>query len=276
MTKIVLLCLFYSTIFPGGLLFGSLALVLTYFTDKFLLLRTWAPIPELGNNVARLSRRLVFPFCLIVLLLMSELYWSAYPFDNVCETNQTVGGSQIASSLVGVHNLVVVATLQPIDQVVIVDKADPLYRYCDQNYLEHLSGLLAFFEMETEDWMSGDQQYLTYMAGLMCVTFATILILVQCKYDILPLIGQAIWGGYHTVERDSKSKFSDKQDIRAYVPQETHPLLSFPLLACDGRGIEPARIGMRGTQYQSVQDDVMYLTDTKSLNSPVLSMVQRW
>jgi hypothetical protein len=283
MTKIVVLCFFYSTIFPSGLLFGSVALVITYFTDKFLLLRTWAPIPELGNNTARLSRRVVFPFCMIVLLLMSELYWSAYPFDDVCDKGETVGESPTAvAALVGrPHTLTSLATRQPVAGQVVVDETDRLYKYCDQNYLVHLSGLLAFFEMETGDWMSDDQQYLTYMFGLVCFAFATILIVVEFKYDGLPLIRRALWGTFETEERDSKCKFNEKRHIRVYVPHATHSLFSFPLLACNNiEGIEPSRIGWtdatRGYDYYSLQKDVEYLTENKTLDHPVLSIVQMW
>lgn len=86
MTKITFLCFFYSVIFPPGFLYGSIAIAATYYTDKFLLLRSWGRLPELGNDVAKLSRRVFFPVCLVFLAICSELYWSAYPFDNTCGT----------------------------------------------------------------------------------------------------------------------------------------------------------------------------------------------
>ena len=41
-------------------------------------------MPELGNDVAQLSRRVFFPLAVLALAIMSDFYWSAYPFDNVC------------------------------------------------------------------------------------------------------------------------------------------------------------------------------------------------
>lgn len=279
MTKIVFLCFFYSTIFPSGLLFGSVSLVITYCTDKFLLLRTWAPIPELGNNVPRLSRRIIFPLCLVVLLLMSELYWSAYPFDNVCENDETVGESNVTASAIGKHSLVSMAG-ESSTRDVFVSQSDTMYRHCDQNYLEHLSGLLAFFEMETDDWMSDDQQYLTYIFGLVCLTFAMILIVLECKYDAFPMIYRTIFGRFYTEERDSGSKFSDQPNIRVYVPQAPHPLLSYPLIACNIDDLETNRLGwvdrLRPYQYYSLQHDVAYLMEGKPLDRPVLGVVKRW
>jgi hypothetical protein len=209
---------------------------------------------------------------------MSELYWSAYPFDDVCENKETVGASQM-TSVVGVYDLVSFATRQPVGQVV-VDETDRLYHYCDQNYLEHLSGLLAFFNMETGDWMSDDQQYLTYLFGLVCVAVCAILIILECRYDFFPEIVHVLFGKFYTEERDSGENFSDNQDIRIYVPQATHPLLSFPLLACNVEGIEPSRIGwtdtVKGHTYYSLQNDVEYLTDNKALDCTILSVVQKW
>ena len=86
MIKVVFLCFFYSVIFPSGFLFGALAYGATYVTDKFLLLRSWGQLPELGNDVAKLSRQIFFPLCLVVLAAVSEFYWSAFPFDNLCGT----------------------------------------------------------------------------------------------------------------------------------------------------------------------------------------------
>lgn len=41
-------------------------------------------MPELGDDVAKLSRKVFFPLAILGLAIMSEFYWSAYPFDNAC------------------------------------------------------------------------------------------------------------------------------------------------------------------------------------------------
>lgn len=46
--------------------------------------RSWAQLPKLGDDVALLSRRVFFPLTLVVLVIVSEFYWSAYPFDDAC------------------------------------------------------------------------------------------------------------------------------------------------------------------------------------------------
>ena len=86
MVKIIFLCFFYSVIFPAGFLLGAVSIAALYYSDKFLLVRRWAPIPELGDDMTRFSRRFVIPFCLLSLILVSEFYWSAFPYDNVCGT----------------------------------------------------------------------------------------------------------------------------------------------------------------------------------------------
>ena len=169
MTKIVFLCFFYSVIFPSGFLFGALAYSATYVTDKFLLLRSWGQLPELGDDVAKLSRQIFFPLCLVVLAAISEFYWSAFPFDDLCgrslrlwkahcelhhnlifmlvarlDTDTTVN-----ATLVGAHNLTKLDMSPETYHVTLKgDGSEKIYGFCDQDYLEHLSRLLAFFHME--------------------------------------------------------------------------------------------------------------------------------
>jgi hypothetical protein len=54
-TKIIFVVFFYGAIFPSGFFYGALALFLTYLTDKYLMLRSWGPMPQVRNAVARLN-----------------------------------------------------------------------------------------------------------------------------------------------------------------------------------------------------------------------------
>jgi len=274
LTKIIFLCFFYSVIFPSGFLFGSFAILATYFTDKFLLLRSWGPLPELGDDVAKLSRRVVFPFCLVTLIVVSQFYWSAFPFDDVCDTDETVSGD---SSLIGEHKL---TTLSGQSYQVTVKESDEIYRFCDQDYLEHVSGLLKFFVMEKDDWMSIDQEHLTFMFGLLFVAVIGVLVFVALRYDVLPNLRGVADGTFTTNERDSGQRYSDQKHIQAYIPQVPHRFFPFPLLACDIDDVDVSHIGwtdpLRDHQYYNLNNDVDYLLHGQPLGRPVLSVVGHW
>jgi hypothetical protein len=189
MTKIIFLCFFYSVIFPSSFFFGALAIAATYVSDKFLLLRSWGPMAELGDDVAKLSRRFFFPLTLVVLAIVSEFYWSAYPFDDACEADQVVGSSTYPE-YIGSHRLAALSPRSTAHKSIKItlsgDGTEKLYRFCDEDYIERVSALLHFFTAEKDDWMSPDQQVLTFLFGIFCVAVLVIIGIVALVRDIWP------------------------------------------------------------------------------------------
>ena len=196
------------------------------------------------------------------------------------DADTTVSGSGL-EKLVGNHSLTTFAT--PSETVdVSVQHDDTLFRYCDQYYLAHLSGLLRVFEIETDDWMSPDQQWLTYLFGLVCVVVLAMLLVVLCKSEAIPLLHTFTAGGFETREKDSGLLYTQQENIKAYIPNEPHPFLPFPLIACDLHSgmVDSSHIGwvdpLRGHEYYNMGQDVSYLLNGKTLDRPALSVVQHW
>lgn len=272
MTKVIFLAFFYSVIFPAGFLFGALAILATYTTDKFLLLRSWGQLPELGDDVAKLSRRFFFPLCLVVLAIVSEFYWSAYPFDNVCESDDVVS-SYSHAKFIGTHSVSTMSvsgsSSTSYEVTLHGDGTAKVYYFCDEDYLERISALLTFFQMEKDDWMSVDQQRLTFLFGFLCVGVLVVVGVVALVRDIFPHLRGMVQANFvsgrcgsplsvidstfiiahpslisqSTLERDSGERFSEQPHIQAYVPQVRHPKFMFPLLVCDITHVEPRHIG---------------------------------
>lgn len=189
-TKTIFLVFFYSAIFPAGFFFGAVALLLTYVVDKFLLLRSWAPMPALGDDVARLGRKVFFPLTAVVLALMSEFFYSAYPFDDLCDTDRVV---EEGSRFLGVHTIVPSIGGDKVD--VSVDLGDTLYRFCDQDFLERFNTLLNFFFAEKDDWMKGDQQGISWVFGLFAVGTTAVMVLLNLQSDLETVKTETL-GGY--------------------------------------------------------------------------------
>jgi hypothetical protein len=298
------LCFFYSVIFPSSFFFGALAI-----NDKFLLLRSWGPMAELGDDVAKLS---------IVLAIVSEFYWSAYPFDNTCEADQVVD-SITYPEFIGSHRL---ATLLPrskehntsINIALTGDGTEAVYHFCDEDYIERVSALLNFFTAEKNDWMSPDQQVLTYLFGILCVAVLVAVSVVAVIRDIWPDLRGSFQGDFvslvgdtkcarslvtksliicptrivpsthsqTTLERDSGERFSEQQHIQAYIPQVPHHLFAHPLIACDIDVVEPRHIGwtdpLHSHQYYSLDNDVDYLLERGcvQLLGPLLHPSKHW
>lgn len=188
-TKTIFLVFFYSAIFPSGFFFGAVALLLTYVVDKFLLLRSWAPMPALGDDVARLGRKVFFPLTAVVLALMSEFFYSAYPFDDLCDTDTVV---ETGSEYLGTRSIV--PSIEGDAATVNVEPGDTLYRFCDQDFLERFNTLLNFFMAEKDDWMKGDQQGISWVFGLFAVGTTTIMVLMNLQSDLETVKADALGG----------------------------------------------------------------------------------
>lgn len=47
-------------------------------------MRTWQRAPHFGTMVARASHAYFFPWIVVAMVVMGTVYWSGFPFDNVC------------------------------------------------------------------------------------------------------------------------------------------------------------------------------------------------
>ena len=123
--------LYFSAILPEALLLGSLALVAQYFVGKFSLLRLCGPTPDVGFQLARLSRNYFIPLVLVIHVVMSAYWWSGYPYDNVCQQ----------------------------------ERGD--FTYCDQNFWSAriFPPLPRFQESSGVSWMTSSQAVLTSFYG---------------------------------------------------------------------------------------------------------------
>jgi hypothetical protein len=270
-TKTLFLVFFYCAIFPASFFFGAAALFLTYVTDKYMLLRSWGRLPALGDDVARLGRKVFFPLTAVALAIMSEFFVSAYPCDNLCDTDTVVGAQ---SPYVGTHAISPAAAIAARDKVddaaadgtsgllysSRVEEGDTLYRFCDQNFLVRLDTLLDVFFAEKDDWMKGDQQSMSFVFGLFAVVTVIIMLILNVHSDIEQIKSDAL-GGYvssltfhvtykivdsrlttnilllttkqATTERDSGQPFQSIKDMQAYIPQIPNADFSFPLIGAD-------------------------------------------
>lgn len=165
------LAFWYSSIFPGGLLFASAALTVNYYTDRFSLMRSWQRAPRVGKEISIISLNYFFSTALFFLALMSSFYWSAFPFDNLCPTNETLGHN-------GTYSI-------SGETSVVVDEDSSVWRFCSQDFI---LGPGRFFdypfiykdgEPDHGEWMTEEQQFLSQLFGWTSVAF---ICLVSLKF----------------------------------------------------------------------------------------------
>ena len=75
---------YYAMLFPIGFFLASCTLTIHYWTDKFCLLRVWAPAPRIGTRVAEMSRTYFLAAALLVYAFLNSYSYASFPFDNAC------------------------------------------------------------------------------------------------------------------------------------------------------------------------------------------------
>ena len=127
MTKMVVLCMTFSAIYPSIFLIGFIALLVQLISDKYCLLvrlmyffmfkfiirydltpcvsfpqimqRIWSHSSDIGPQVSRFSRVYVLPSAIVIFVVSTTYFSQGFPFDHLCST-----------------------------------EVDGIYQYCDQSY----------------------------------------------------------------------------------------------------------------------------------------------
>lgn len=121
-------------------------------------------------------------------------YHSLFDITSIAEADAVVS-SDSYPEYVGKHTIST-TTKQSYHVVIKGDGTEEVYRFCDQDYLERVSALLHFFQQDTDDWMSPDQQLLTYLFGILCVAVLVILFCVALVFDVMPSFRETVGGDY--------------------------------------------------------------------------------
>lgn len=185
------------------------------------------------------------------------------------------------------------------------DGTEELYQFCDQDFLEHISALLSFFQQEKDDSMSPDQEVLTYLFDILCVIMLVILglwcrakharghwwWLCMCSLCHIDMILELIHEGSHFQIhayccRWQWSKFWERylvlnRTLMHMFLQVAHQKFSYPLLACDGMNkMNQINIGwtdpVHSHDFYDMSNDVIFLLNGKPLSHPVLSTIRYW
>jgi len=230
MTKIMFLAFWYSSIFPGGLLFAAVALTVGYYIDRFSLMRSWQRAPSVGNEIATFSRQYFLSTACVVLAAMSSFYWAAFPFDNLCKVDDPYDGLE--------EFIAINTTKYPYENNAnfTVTSNTEMYRFCNQDFI--LEGpRFPFIYRDVKDhgeWMTSEQQILSRLFGW---TSIGVIILVGLKYlyGLGAKVRKQFHREYEAATEDQGISFYDVRNIAGYVPQVRSPMFSYPLIVCSTR-----------------------------------------
>jgi hypothetical protein len=164
MTKLFILALWYSTVYPGAYFMAALALFINYFTDRFGIMRTWKRAAHLTSEVSLPCRNYFFSLANMAMAFSCSYYWACFPFDNLCETGDSIGSE--TQMYIGTFSL---DPNNPSDQVVSVSvsEGDSVYKYCSQDMLDS-SFSFPFIPSQQEErgeWMTPTQENIATLFG---------------------------------------------------------------------------------------------------------------
>ena len=177
MTKIMFLAFWYSSIFPGGLLFAAVAFTVNYYTDRFSLMRSWQRAPSVGNEIATFSRQYFLSTACVVLAAMSSFYWAAFPFDNLCKLE-----GQYYDGLEEFIAINLTEHPYPHNSNFTVDSYTEKYRFCNQDFILHGPRFPFIYREDVPDhgeWMTEEQKILSRLFG---GTSIGVIVLVVLKF----------------------------------------------------------------------------------------------
>lgn len=189
MTKILFLTLWYCAIYPTTFFMCSFTLFVNYFTDRFSLMRTWKRASQLGSKISKFSRNIFFPIAIICMAVVSSLFWSGYPFDNLCEDGHSKG-SYIGDYVVRGEN-------------VMVSAQTTMYVSCLQNFMRTGHGFTFPFIPEQQEgydaaWMTDEQEEITFLFGWFSVS-VVLAVVLKLFVGCLSSAHTTLYGSNHEV-----------------------------------------------------------------------------
>jgi hypothetical protein len=280
MTKILFLTFFYSAIYPAGFFFAAASLTVNYFVDKFCLLRTYGPAPQVGGDVAEFSRSYFFTSALAAYALMLSYNYAGFPFDNACNTEEAVP----AEYYEGGNFTIVNGKDEPEEFMVKVEKGDAAFSFCLQDMLRFTNPrafpALPSFQRDGMEWMSDDQERATRLLGWTSVAVIGIVALIILNRLFLQTIRGFLFKPYRSEGEASDQRFSELKERYGYVPQVKEAGFQYPLLACNIEELDSAFVDWSdpSTSYPFDKHNLIYdipgLADDNK--NPICSVVKSW
>jgi hypothetical protein len=165
-----------------------MALFINYFTDRFSLMRSWKRSPHLGSEIARTSRKVVYALAIVMMAVVASLFWSGFPFDNLCSSGEEVASIDMAY----IGNFTITPSSEEESDIrFAIESTDKVYNYCVQDLIERGFGLRfpllpSRKEGREGEWMTEEQEQITTVFwGSSVVIAAVIFAKIVCGFLVM-------------------------------------------------------------------------------------------
>mmetsp|Transcript_6684 Transcript_6684/g.12568 ORF Transcript_6684/g.12568 Transcript_6684/m.12568 type:complete len:411 (+) Transcript_6684:948-2180(+) len=235
-TKLLFLTCFYGTLYPAAWYFAAATLFVYYWVDKFCVLRTWRQGPKINAKISIYSVYF-FLTCAVTYAVMAAYNVAMFPFDNACETEETVPDYYVGEYEVGSNNI-----------TFVVSSDDKVYKYCNQDMFRYVPAAfppLPKDQPNGSEWMSDVQMKFVPIFGWGCLGIVSFVsMIVVCRSFIvyvLPLCSRPVKSQGRAIEEP----FSDVREVEGYIPHIRITGYEFPFLICDISNINDELLGWK-------------------------------
>ena len=227
LTKVLLLCIFYSPFYPFIYFLGAATLFLQYWMDKFLLLRSWKRAPTVGADTPRFSRRYFSTAAIVIGVIGAGYAYARSPFTFLCSCRE--------GDCDGLTDSTTFTNVSLLNSTVLESVETPTegYYYCDQKYLGFPP--IPSKQDYSLQWMTPSQEDLTRTFGWFCVAVVAIYGVYALFSPTIKLTLSLVTGVYEPKGIDQRKDFSSGVGIECfgYIPSLEVDGFHFPLLACN-------------------------------------------
>jgi len=242
-TKVLFLTVWFSFYYPLAFFFASVIFVMSYWMDKFCILRSWAQSPKIGISIFNFTA-IFFKICLLAYGVSTAYAYLQFPYDNACAS-----GEEFTSDYIGSHE---VKLRNGEATSITIESAGEAYQFCSKE---------IFFKEGSfpplpsgHEWLDRSQRTFTRAFAWTFVVVLSTVLLTFIYYLSKACIYPLFCSSKKSKADASLIKFSENPEIYGYVPQVKIPGFAFPFLLCSLKDIDNDLVGWKDpddTSYDS-------------------------
>jgi len=212
-----------------GFFIASIIFTVYYWMDKFCILRSWKQGPKLGVAVSSTSA-FFFKLCLLTYAVMASYFYSQFPSDNACLSNN---GEDVTAYTGSVDPGGKMFTTEPVQG----------YQFCDMELLRSGEFPALPSLQNGGNWMTPNQETYSKMFGWTSVAMLVLVLISLFKKIFMNYVYPIFYSPYQRPTYENNERYENVKEISAYVPQVKIHGFTFPFLLCDTKDINTDHVG---------------------------------